>query len=117
MNLAPRLDTALRRLGTETLCGLIGINRLEAISDILDGGINERRLVDMLFSRYGRQILARRHVRAALFDALDDDSRLSLHQMSGTLAAPSALALAKKAWRRDNTFTKRVCEFYELDDD
>ena len=117
MNLAPRLDTALRRLGTETLCGLIGINRLEAISDILDGGINERRLVDMLFSRYGRQILARRDVRAALFDALDDDSRLSLHQMSGTLAAPSALALAKKAWRRDNTFTKRVCEFYELDDD
>jgi len=111
------LDRCLKQLGSPALCELVGEARLEAINDVLSGGINEARLTQILRTRYGTQILARPEIRSALVRVLDDRTLqfIATGEMDGSGPVDRA-AVTGKPWSREDPVSQRYLAVFGLDE-
>ena len=113
------LTVVLRRLGTERLTHLVGVSRLDAIQDIKPGGVTESRLVRLLQTRYGTQILSHRDVRKALAHTLPAEQLTYILEGapggSRQLSAADRERIVKSPWARTNSLVHRFLEVFGLD--
>lgn len=114
------LNSRLRRLGSDKLTKLYGGTAIEAISNILQDGVNEIKLVELLNIKYGRQILSNRDIRTALYLTLSNDERFYMlygHVNSQReLDKEELLSLSKLKWGRKLKTSHRLIEILKLDE-
>jgi superfamily II DNA or RNA helicase len=103
------------------LVGLYGEQNVESITNILHEGVNEIKLVDLLFIKYGKQILSNKGVRLAILtklserekgyilDGVDDSSRVLSKQELGRLT--------KLSWGRKQKSSARLLSILEIESD
>lgn len=115
------LKQSLRKCGAAKLSALIGVDRLEAITSIMDGRIAESQMVEILISKQGSQMLANREIRKTLLRTLDKGSlSFLLHGEGGKefdLTSEDLKKLAATPWKRNNTITKNWLDLFDLGDE
>jgi len=116
-----KIKTMLKRLGTPKLVSLYGSDNVEAIAKILHDGVNEVKLVDLLFIKHGKQILTQKAIRLAILTRLSDRDRgyiLDGQDISGREVSRDELErLAKMKWGRKNRTSLRFIEVLDLDEE
>lgn len=116
-----KLKNILKRLGTPNLINLYGSENVESITNILNDGVNEVKLVDLLFIKYGKQILSNKSIRLAIF------SRLSQQELGYILdgnnnpdrhlSRNEREKLVKLSWGRTQKSSKRILQILDLDEE
>ncbi len=116
-----KIKTLLKRLGTPKLISLYGNENVEAITNILHDGVNEVKLVDLLFIKYGKQLLAKKAIRLAILTRLTDQERGYILDGNNIpdkkLSRDELEKLSKMTWGRKNKASLRFIEVLDLDDD
>lgn len=114
-----KVKTILKRLGAPKLVRLYGEESIESIANILQDSINENKLVSLLFQKYGKQFLANKSIRMAVYagltdgdlgyilDGKDDGSRV--------LTRAQREKLAGLPWGRTKKSSIRAVEVLDLD--
>lgn len=101
------IKKSLKKCGAEKLSQLIGCDRLEAITSIMDGRIAESQMVEILISKHGSQILANKEIRTTLLRSLDKSSLSFLLYDEGDkefdLTPEGLKKLESTPWKRNNT--------------
>lgn len=111
-----KLRNTLKRLGSSDLANLVGKSTLEAVHEILNEGITEGRMVDLLVERNGTQILKDSNIRKAVLSVLDSDDLAYVHYGDAEKVIGKDLRSKSIAWSRKNSKSKRLLEVLELDD-
>lgn len=111
-----KLRNVLKRLGSDNLASLVGEQTLEAVDEILNEGITEGRMVDLLIERNGTQILKDGGVRKAVLSVLDDDDLAYVHFDNRERSINNELREKSISWSRNNTKALRLIECLDLDE-
>ena len=70
-----KIRTILKQLGMPNLVSLYGQQNIDSITNILHKGINEVKIVDLLFIKHGKQILANKSIRLAILTKLTEQDK------------------------------------------
>jgi len=116
-----RIKTILKRLGMPNLISLYGEQSVESIANILSESISEVKLVDLLFIKYGTQILSNKSIRLAILSKLTEQEKGyvldGVDTSSRILSREELERLAKLNWGRKQKSSMRLLTVLELDDE
>ncbi len=116
-----KIKNILKRLGTPNLIDLYGSENVESITNILNDGVNEVKLVDLLFIKYGKQILSNKFIRLAIFTRLSQQDLGYIIDgkdiTDRTLSVSERKKLIKLPWGRNQKSSKRILQILDLDED
>lgn len=114
-----KIRTILKKLGTPKLVRLYGEDSIDAIANILQDSINEKKLVDLISLKYGKQLLSEKNVRLAIYSGLSDRELGYIldgeESDSRTLAKEDKLKLAGLKWGRKQSSSIRAIDVLGLD--
>ncbi|MCF6203444.1 MAG: DEAD/DEAH box helicase [Methylococcaceae bacterium] len=116
-----RIKTILKQLGMPNLIGLYGEQNVESITNILHEGVNEIKLVELLFIKYGKQILSNKSVRLAVLTKLSEREKGYIldgrDEPSRELSREELECLTKLRWGRKQKSSSRLLFVLDLDDE
>jgi len=116
-----KIKTLLKQLGTPNLIDLYGSDNVDAITNILQDGVNEVKLVNLLFIKFGKQILTKKNIRIAILTKLTDQERGyildGVDEPYRKLSTEELEKLTKLSWGRKQKASLRFLEVLELEDD
>lgn len=110
----------LKSFSTPQLVALYGEESVNAIAGIMGDAITESRLTDLLFNKFGTQILSNRDIRNAVFTKLPHSDLVYVLEgdrgNGRSLTIKDAERLYGLRWGRTLATSKRLLEVLELDE-
>ncbi len=114
------LREQLRALGAARLSELVGVDRLSAIDATLGGGVNPSKMLNILETRHGTQILSEKNIRVALIPNLP--AKYIRYILDGDWTSDKVVVedyqrIKDLQWRRSSSMVGRLLEVFALTDD
>jgi superfamily II DNA or RNA helicase len=116
----PKVYKLLKKLGTPKLMRLYGEAEVESIAAILEDRINEIKLVELIKTKYGSQLLSEKNIRLAVLSGLSDAEKG--YVLDGKILKERVLSknekerLANLRWGRKQSSSHRLLQVLELDE-
>ena len=115
-----RIKTILKQLGMPNLISLYGEHNVDSITNILHEGVNEVKLVELLFIKHGKQILSNKSIRLAVLSKLTEQEKGYIldgeNDPERSLSRKELEKLTKLSWGRKQNSSARLLTTLELDD-
>ena len=115
-----KIKNLLKQLGTPNLVDLYGRENVDAITNILHDGVNEVKLVELLFIKYGKQILSNKAIRLAILSRLSDQEKG--YVLDGeddcyrSLSKDELIKLTKSTWGKKSKASLRLLNVLGLNE-
>jgi len=115
------LEKSVKRLGMRKLAELVGLERLDAIDEVIAPSITETALTKILLLRHGTQILANKGIRNAVLNSLPDPLLGYIsdgHYLEERELVPNnRKAVLSMSWSRSSGLSNRTLSVFGLSED
>lgn len=116
-----KIEGILKKLGTAKLNRLYGEDKISSIASILQNSINEIKIVQLIFLKFGTQLLSNKNIRLAVISSLNNEERYyilyGIKNSTVVLNKIELLELTQFKWSRKSEIVNRLIEVLELSEE